>query len=101
MAPVITAAPRDRTDLQGDSAVFTCEATARPRPDITWWRDGAQVSEETDNIDIDSQEIGEERERRSSLTISEVQPSDAGMYTCRAENAAGSAEATATLTVHG
>ena len=50
---------------------------------------------------IDSESFGEERGQISSLTISAVQPSDAGMYLCQAENQAGAAEANVTLTVHG
>ena len=50
---------------------------------------------------IVSESFGEERGQISILTIVAVQPSDAGMYLCRAENQAGAAEATVTLTVHG
>ena len=52
-------------------------------------------------IAIDSEAVGEERERVSGLTISNVQPSDAGVYVCRAENDAGTTDASAMLIVHG
>ena len=100
------AALEDRTEIQGDSALFTCNATARPRPNITWWRadsDGSidQVTNEINKIVIESEPFGVERERMSTLMILDVQPSDAGMYLCRAENQAGRVEENATLTVHG
>ena len=86
--------------------MFTCNATARPRPNITWWRnspDGTviQISSEMDKITIESEPFGLERDQTSTLTVLDVQPSDAGMYRCRADNEAGRAEVTATLTVHG
>ena len=57
--------------------------------------------EDAGKIAIDSEAVGEERERVSGLTISNIQPSDAGVYVCRAENDAGTTDASATLTVHG
>ena len=86
--------------------VFTCNATARPRPIITWWRanssgDINQVTNEVNKTIIESEPFGEERGQISSLRILAVQPSDAGMYLGQAENQAGTAEATVTLTVHG
>ena len=57
--------------------------------------------EDAGKIAIDSEAVGEERERVSGLTISNIQPSDAGVYVCRAENDAGTTDASATLIVHG
>ena len=106
VAPLITASPESVTELQGDMAVFTCNATARPRPRITWWRVNVNgsfdmVNYEINKTIIDSFPIGEEREVISSLTILDVQPSDAGIYLCQAENPAGLAAESAILTVHG
>ena len=106
VAPVITAAPENVTEIQGDFAVFTCNATARPRPHITWWRVNVNgslniVNYEINKTIIESLPVGKEREVISSLTILDVQPSDAGIYLCRAENPAGVDEEIATLTVHG
>ena len=108
VAPVITAAPENRTELRGTLATFVCNVTGRPRPEISWWRmddssggDLSQVVEELDKILIESEPVGRERERAGSLTVLNVQPSDAGVYVCRAENEAGRVESQATLTVHG
>ena len=99
-------APVDETLIQGDTVVFSCEATARPRPDVTWWRmarDGQRslVTPLLDKILIETEAVGVEREQRSNLTIIDVQPSDADVYVCVAENEGGSDEENATLTVHG
>ena len=106
VAPLITAAPESVTELQGDMAVFTCNATARPRPNITWWRVNVNGSLDivtyiANKTIIESLPIGEEREVISSLTILDVQPSDAGIYLCQGENPAGVASESATFTVHG
>ena len=106
VAPVITVAPVDETLTQWDTVVFTCEATARPRPSVTWWRvasDGQRslVIPLPGKILIDSWAVGVERVQRSNLTIINVQPSDADEYVCVAENEGGSDEENATLTVHG
>ena len=87
--------------------MFICNATARPRPIITWWRANSsggiinQVLNDMNKNIIESEPYGEERGQLSTLTILVVQPSDAGMYLCQAENQAGTAEASASLTVHG
>ena len=86
--------------------MFTCNATSRPRPIITWWRydeNGSRVQlvNEMDKVVIESMPFGEERERTSSLTILDVQPSDVGTYQCQAENGVSTAEQNATLTVYG
>jgi hypothetical protein len=107
VAPVITAAPVDMADLQGRTVVLSCNVTGRPRPDITWWReDGSsgnltQVTDVPGKTLIYSEVIGGERGRTSILAVMDIQPSDAGVYVCRADNDAGQAEALATLTVLG
>ena len=100
VAPNITGAPDDLTVVQPEDATFTCVATARPRPNITWWRvesDGSltQVMEEANVASITEMMSGE-RVLMSNLTIESAQPSDAGDYTCVAETSA-----TAALVVHG
>ena len=86
--------------VQPQSATFLCNATARPRPQITWWRLGNQLIAQTNTIEISSDDFGE-REILSNLTIVMADPSDAGGYVCQATNAAGQDTATAELTVYG
>ena len=86
--------------VQPQSATFLCNATARPRPEITWWRMGSQLMEQPGVIEISISTFGE-REILSNLTIIMADPSDAGGYTCNATNVAGQDTAAAELTVHG
>ena len=88
--------------VQPEDATFTCVATARPRPSITWWRVDSltQVMEEANVASITEMMSGE-RVLMNNLTIESAQPSDAGDYTCVAGNEVSSTSATATLVVHG
>ena len=86
--------------VQPQSATFLCNATARPRPEITWWRMGSQLMEQPETTKISASTFGE-REIVSNLTIIMADPSDAGGYVCMATNVAGQNTAATELTVHG
>ena len=91
--------------VQPEDATFTCVATARPRPNITWWRvesDGnlTQVLEEA-NVTSITEMISGERVLMSNLTIEETEACDAGNYTCVAENEVGKENQTGTAIVLG
>ena len=106
VSPEITGAPADVVVDELFNASFTCVATGRPRPNITWWRlesDGSvvqQVTNKENKTSITTVPLGE-REVTSTLTILWVNASDGGMYSCVADNEASSTSASATLTVHG
>ena len=100
VAPTILEPPENLTVVQPQSATFLCNATARPRPEITWWRMGSQLMEQPGVIEISTSTFGE-REIVSNLTIIMADPSDAGGYVCNATNAAGQDTVAAELTVHG
>ena len=103
VAPVFLSPPENLTVVAPEDATFFCEATARPGPNITWWRmEGGVPVRLNDGIDytIVEGETGE-RIRNSSLTVNGTEPSDAVEYFCIANNMAGMVEATAELTVHG
>ena len=96
--------PENLTVVAPDDATFFCEATARPGPNITWWRvetDGnlTQLVNGTD-YSIEDGATGE-RIRNSTLIVIETEPSDAGTYVCVAMNIVDSIEAFAVLNVHG
>ena len=95
--------PENLTVVAPEDAAFFCEATARPGPNITWWRveGGApvQLTNGTDYTIVDG--ATGERVRKSNLTVVGTQPSDALDYFCRATNMADETESTAELTVHG
>ena len=100
VAPTILGSPENLTVVQPQSATFLCNAIARPRPEITWWRMGSQLMEQTGVIEISTSTFGE-REILSNLTIIMADPSDAGGYICNATNVVGQDTAASELTVHG
>ncbi|XP_013407943.1 uncharacterized protein LOC106171955 [Lingula anatina] len=68
-APQIIAGPSNTTVSTGESVQFTCEATGDPTPDYSWFKDGEALG-------ITSK----------TLRLESVSDSDAGSYSCRAEN---------------
>ncbi len=103
---MIITIPNDTITVHPDNAVFICEATARPRPSVFWWRVSengtrSMLMVEDDEYDIDSTQTFGDRVRRSMLTVIDTYLEDAGSFVCQAENAAGDAEATAELTIYG
>ena len=106
VAPTITTlSPLQLTVTEHNSATFMCNATARPRPTITWYTDDGSGSrtllvDGTNNVMIMEQENGD-RELISTLAISPTAPSDATDYVCVAENVVNTDEMTSNLTVYG
>ena len=72
---------------------LTCIATARPRPNITWYKDGVELME-----GITSKEEGE-RVQESTLTVSSPYLEGIGSYTCMAENVVDAANSTAEVVI--
>ena len=104
VAPMFLTPPENLTVVAPEDATFFCEATARPGPNITWWRrvEGGVPVLLNDGIDYSIVEGATgERIRNSTLTVNGTEPSDALDYFCRASNMAATVEATAELTVHG
>lgn len=75
----------------GDTVTLPCQPPkGTPPPEVTWLRDGQQV---TNSSRVTVGEAGE-------LVITRAVPQDSALYVCRARNAAGTREAPpATLTV--
>ena len=102
----ITDSPDNMTLVEGSDAVFTCVATARPRPSITWWvvQDGGSatmITSDATKYSITEMATGE-RVLNSTLAVSSTTPADAGAYICRANNPTEvPTEAEAQLTVLG
>ncbi len=85
VAPTITGQPGPLAINQGQSATFNVVAAGTAPLSYQWRRDGNSISGAT----------------ASSLTLSNVQPSNAATYSVRVTNAAGSVDSTgATLTVN-
>ncbi|GCC38249.1 hypothetical protein chiPu_0016762 [Chiloscyllium punctatum] len=86
--PQFVVKPRDQMAAVGRTVTFTCEATGSPQPAIFWQREGSQ------NL-LFSYQPPEPSSRFSvsqvgDLTITNIQRSDVGYYSCQALNVAGS-----------
>ena len=105
-APTIVDAPEHLTVVQPEDATFSCQASGRPRPTITWWRltsadsGFVQIMMGDPGYSIEETVI-EDRDLRSNLTILGTMPGDTGEYLCQAQNIISSAEESAFLTVQG
>uniref|UniRef100_A0A6Q2Z353 Roundabout, axon guidance receptor, homolog 2 (Drosophila) n=1 Tax=Esox lucius TaxID=8010 RepID=A0A6Q2Z353_ESOLU len=89
--------PRDQIVAQGRTATFPCETKGNPQPTVFWQREGSQAllfpSQPAQGGSRVSVSVSGE------LTISSVQRSDSGYYTCQALTVAGSILAKAQLEV--
>uniref|UniRef100_A0A1B0CIV6 Ig-like domain-containing protein n=2 Tax=Lutzomyia longipalpis TaxID=7200 RepID=A0A1B0CIV6_LUTLO len=92
IAPIFTQTLTDATIQEGERFTFDCAVTGSPEPAIEWLKDGISIQSNSDykTTTIDG---------LCSLSIEETLAEDSATFTCRATNAAGSAETTARLTV--
>nr|XP_019598023.1 PREDICTED: leucine-rich repeats and immunoglobulin-like domains protein 3 isoform X2 [Rhinolophus sinicus] len=93
MLPSFTKTPMDLTIRAGAMARLECAALGHPAPQIAWQKDGGT-------------DFPAARERRMHVMpeddvffIVDVKIEDVGVYSCTAQNSAGSISANATLTV--
>ncbi|EGV97735.1 Leucine-rich repeats and immunoglobulin-like domains protein 1 [Cricetulus griseus] len=93
--PSFTKIPYDIAIRTGTTARLECAATGHPNPQIAWQKDGGT-------------DFPAARERRMHVMpdddvffITDVKIDDMGVYSCTAQNSAGSVSANATLTVLG
>ncbi|XP_067246879.1 leucine-rich repeats and immunoglobulin-like domains protein 3 [Chanodichthys erythropterus] len=93
MLPYFTKMPMDLTIRAGATARLECAASGHPSPQIAWQKDGGT-------------DFPAARERRMHVMprddvffIVDVKTEDIGVYSCTAQNTAGSISANATLTV--
>ena len=78
--------------------LFTCEAIGEPSPSISWYFNDVVINQ-TDKYNIsDGRDPGRVE---SSLTVINPETSDAGTYTCHADNVIGSDNSSGILTVNG
>uniref|UniRef100_A0A3Q4AC75 Uncharacterized protein n=1 Tax=Mola mola TaxID=94237 RepID=A0A3Q4AC75_MOLML len=74
----------------GSSARFTCAATGKPSPNVTWLFNADPILPSSSRFQISA----------SSLVITDVTPQDEGVFQCLLDNGIGSATSYGMLTVH-
>ncbi|XP_031176136.1 roundabout homolog 1-like isoform X2 [Sander lucioperca] len=95
--PAFAIRPRNQVVTVGRTVTFQCEATGNPQPAIFWQREGSesllfsyQPPQPFSRLSVS---------QMGSLTITDVQRSDGGFYSCQALNIAGSVITKALLEV--
>ncbi|XP_037094900.1 neogenin-like, partial [Pollicipes pollicipes] len=91
-APRFVARPADTEARRGDNVTLDCAANGRPRPQVTWLKDGTTI--DLSYLDRRFYLLGV-----SSLQIVDVHEEDSGTYQCRVFNSVDSADASAVLHV--
>ncbi|XP_065507964.1 roundabout homolog 3 [Caloenas nicobarica] len=97
--PQLVTSPRDQTVNPGQSVTFQCQSKGNPPPAVFWQKEGsqtllfpAQPPHATTRVSVSP---------AGAITITAVQPGDAGHYLCQAISVAGSVLARARLQVTG
>ncbi|XP_064029469.1 roundabout homolog 3 [Pogoniulus pusillus] len=95
--PQLVTGPRDQTVTPGQSVTFQCQSKGNPPPAVFWQKEGSQTllfpgqpSPAPSRVSVSP---------GGAITITEVQPADAGSYQCQAISVAGSVLAKARLRV--
>ena len=90
---ILAEPPVDTTASRGESITFTCSAVGSVPLNITWRRPNGEI------VYIE-QDMMNEWNVNSSLTVHDITADDGGSYTCIVRSGAVEMEATATLSVN-
>ena len=90
----------NQTQNEGDNASFTCQATGEPIPIISWYFNGSVLLVNGMKHVVSMISLNTTT-NSSTLTIMNVQSSDAGTYTCNATNVISGDNSYGVLTVNG
>ena len=88
--PTIHVQPQDTNVTNGYSLTLNCQATGFPQPVVSWQKDGQAV--DTSHVTLLS---------NGSLYIFSTVMQDAGRFSCKASNSAGSATVSADVVIYG
>ena len=93
--PAITLSSNETTAVLDDSTVLSCPATGRPAPTIQWTlADGRDAAASQPSRYFFNSFSGE-------LVLNNIEQGDAGVFTCTAANAIGSASVDVAVEVRG
>ncbi|XP_074662091.1 titin-like isoform X2 [Tubulanus polymorphus] len=94
--PLFTKPLEETTPVHdGDEVTLECVVEGKPKPKVSWYHEKEKIQPSTDFvIDYDDNNL-------ATLTIKEVYPDDAGIYTAEAVNEAGTTKSTTELIVEG
>ena len=91
--PKITGASPEQTVISTNTAVFHCNATAKPVASIRWLRDGSILNRPDINTtySIDGKDCNDDNPNNlcasySVLQLFNTQPADSGQYLCNVNN---------------
>ena len=107
--PDIVEGPTNTIEIDDNNVTLVCNATAFPQHNITWMfkmtnTDNARMIGNTSSPDPSMKYIIDNNTNSRSfgtLTITDLQYSDRGIYTCIAANTRGAVSAEAMVNVHG
>ena len=92
----------DHVTNETNRAVFTCQATGEPAPNISWYFNGVMINvSDTNKYIIMSTSLNTTTTIENTLTVYNVTSSDVGTYTCNATNIIGNDRSFGILTVNG
>ena len=100
-APVINVGVVDQTLNEGDTALFTCQASGTPMPKIVWYFNGAPVDKANTMKYVISEVLFNPTTKNTTLKILNADSSDIGAYTCNATNVVSSDTSSGMLDVDG
>lgn len=86
--------PKNQLIELGNSLILECLVNGKPKPKIRWFHNSILISTEYSQHKF----VGIEG---TSLLIENAQLTDAGVYTCRAENKHDSVDSFATVVIRG
>ena len=86
----------------GETAVLICVGFGQPRADITWTRDGQEISN-TSLVTIYEEDLAQGGRvfKQSFLQLCSLRMSDSGVYTCSVSNGLSSVNSSVELAVSG
>ena len=104
--PTIVVGPTSTTEIDANDVTLVCNAIAFPQHNITWMfqrlnTDNARMIISTSSPGPALKYLIDDIVSFGTLTITNLQYSDRGMYTCIAANTRGAVRAEAMVNVHG